>query len=519
MTPEPVDVRDLFAPLWRRKWLIAAVVLLGTAGAYLYESSRPDRYRAATTIFIQQSGPGALIGGPESPVDSDRSIQNQAQFLSSRDLAEAVKDRIAYRGDAHTLLEGLTVIPQKGSDFVGLEAEWRSPDGAARIANAFALEFISSRSREYREQVDDALKQARQELETLTVAGAATIDQRRDLRATIRRLEIARGLPAVGVRQLDPANPPAERSAPHPLRAAVFGFGLALIIALGLAFALERIDRRLKLRDIEHAFDAPLLATFPETKVPTPAVNGAIAFAPALREPSRMLRTAIAIAGVDTPLRKVLITSALPSEGKSTTVRNLALAFAESGRSVAVVDADLRKSELSQTLAHGAEYGLVDVLVGQVDVEQALIPVGAGPPAVESAEDAADGGPVAVAELSPTRLDLLAGGDTPADPPSVLGSARMRDLLDEVADMHDVVLIDSAPLLPVSDTLPLLSAVDAVIVVARIGETTRDAANRCATAIGRVPSARLLGVVANGVSDDDAGIAGYGYGYGYGYGS
>ena len=113
-------------------------------------------------------------------------------------------------------------------------------------------------------------------------------------------------------------------------------------------------------------------------------------------------------------------------------------------------------------------------------------------------------------------MTLLLRGARPANPPAVLASDRLRDVLDELRDAHDVVLIDSAPLLAVTDTVSLLRYADAAIFVSRLGVTTRETAKRLNEVLARVPDVHLLGVVANDLSRLDA--AGYGYGYGYGYG-
>jgi Mrp family chromosome partitioning ATPase len=213
----------------------------------------------------------------------------------------------------------------------------------------------------------------------------------------------------------------------------------------------------------------------------------------------------------------------MPGEGKSTVVRNLALAFRESGKSVAIVDLDLRHPALAPLFGVRPGAGMTDVLRQGAELDAAAIEIGVALPEfeallpqVERVATAPDGGGTNGSNGSRAfgmQVTLLLSGGRTTNPPAVLASERLIEVLDELRDQHDIVLIDSAPILAVTDTVPLLRYADAALFVGRLDVTTRDTAKRLMEFLSRVPDFNLLGIVANDLSRQDAGAYGYGYGY------
>jgi Mrp family chromosome partitioning ATPase len=237
-----------------------------------------------------------------------------------------------------------------------------------------------------------------------------------------------------------------------------------------------------------------------------------------LREPVRSLRTNLQLASLDRPLHTLLVTSAVAAEGKSTVVRNIALAYQEAGLRVAVVEADLRRPVLADFFKIRARPGLTDVLAGESEIGEALQGVSGS---VALAQTVGEKVQSAVHTNGTSRqlkaagsLTVLTSGPKPPNPPSVLAAARVRSLFDEIAQDYDIVLIDSAPLLAVSDAVPLLTQVDGVVLVGRLGSSRRETARRVMELLRRIPDANVLGIVANGMDKSEL-AAGYGYGYGY----
>jgi capsular exopolysaccharide synthesis family protein len=216
----------------------------------------------------------------------------------------------------------------------------------------------------------------------------------------------------------------------------------------------------------------------------------------------RMLRVGVDLQSLETPIKILLVTSAISEEGKSTIARNLALVYREAGIDVALIDADLRRQSLSHAFAPAtASPGLTGILLGEASPAEAKVAAQVVLPG--------DGR----RRTTPDRDELafLPGGGPAANPPAILGSPRMGSVLRELAAQHQMLIIDSPPLLPVSDTLPLLSLVDAVVMVGRVKCTRRDAIRRVRSVLAGMGNIPVLGLVTNDIPESSRS---YLYGYG-----
>lgn len=218
-----------------------------------------------------------------------------------------------------------------------------------------------------------------------------------------------------------------------------------------------------------------------------------------IAESYRRLRTNIQYAQHEYPIRRILVTSANPSEGKSTTVSNLAITFAQTGKKTILIDTDLRKPNLHNEFKTEKMPGLTEVLYSGAPFE------------------------TAVRETSLDNLDLLVCGSIPPNPSETLGSSRMKNLVEELMARYDIILFDSPPVLAVTDSVVLTTLADGVVVVTSAGNTRLEAFERTMEILHGV-NARVLGVVLNNF--DFKRIYGglmnykeYAYGYGYAYGS
>ncbi|MDX6689263.1 MAG: tyrosine-protein kinase [Solirubrobacteraceae bacterium] len=517
-TQQPeVNARDFLAPLIRRRWLVLGFVVFVTVCTYAYYAHQPKVYEASTKILVAATGNPLDAAAAEL---SDRTISDQAGLLKSREVATAVARRLGRPGEAAALAGSISTAAAPGSDFVTIVARRPKAADAARVANAFAQAFVRLRSDAARLRVTKAISATRAQLNTLphSVTNAA---ERASLADSIRQLQLTLSASSGSASQVDPAVPPSAQAGPHTLRNAGFAFVLSLIGAAALAFALEAFDRRpRRLDELSPLYGMPILAALPHVNAPVPTDEGEAAVAPEFKEPLRQLRTNIQLAALDQPFKSFLITSAVAGEGKSTIVRNLALVLREGGLSVVVVDADLRRPTLPRLFDQRPEPGLTDVLTGGASLDEALLKVPVkvrGLAALarmgEASSSSAKRVSSTIATSEAESISLLPPGPPPADPQAVLAAERTRLLLEGLAADYDILLIDSPPLLHVTDALTLASYADAVVVVARLGQVTRDNARRVADMLGRVVDAHPVGVVVN-----NAPIAeGLGYGYGPGY--
>jgi capsular exopolysaccharide synthesis family protein len=280
----------------------------------------------------------------------------------------------------------------------------------------------------------------------------------------------------VQLRTLDSAVTPTTPSSPNVKLAVALGVLVGL--ALGIAYALVRaaVDRRLRTADaIEREFDIAVLGT-----IPFDADIAKRGVARAERdfhtsEGVRQLRTNLQFMDVDNPPRIIVITSSLPGDGKSTVSIKLAEAIAESGQKVILVDADLRRPSLAEYLGLIPGVGLTDVLVGRAKLDDVLQSYG------------------------PTdRFFVLGAGAVPPNPSELLGSGTMRNML-EGMDPGAIILVDTPPLVPVTDAAILTARTDGALIVVRAGKTTIDLLDKSLQNLERVKG-RALGVILDGVS-------------------
>ncbi len=515
-------ISDYVRPLASRWWLVLVAVVVATVGVYAYYAHKPDVYTASTEVYYQD--PGDPVTGTPSAPQTDRTVEDEATLLYSRGSAAAVARQIGWTGTTEALLKTVSISSKEGEDFILVTAQAGSAREAAAIANAFGATMVNQLVVGVNDRLTQALALTRTQLAAIP-AGVNSVAQRAELEDQVNQLVLALKVPPLISRQVNPALAPASPTSPKPSRDALFAFLLSLIGSISLAYGLERFDRRLKNpEEMERAYNRPLLAVLPHVNEPSPLRDGVATLGHAFREPFRALRTNLELESLDAAPRTIVVSSAMPGEGKSTVVRNLALAFRETGKSVVVVDLDLRHPSMAGMFSQPKGAGVTEVLRHDADLDDTIIPIGVeldlmAEFLLAEAQGTVHNGRNGVGRRNghgpQAEIGLLRAGARPANPAVVLASARLVEVLEALKRKYEIVLIDSAPVLAVSDTIPLMRYADASLFVGRLEVTTRDTAKRLIEFLGRVPNLNLLGIVANDLSRLDAG----GYGYGYGYGS
>jgi polysaccharide biosynthesis transport protein len=298
-------------------------------------------------------------------------------------------------------------------------------------------------------------------------------------------------------RVIDPAILPARPHLPNKRRALMFAAFFGALGGIGLALVRNHLDASIKTGDdLEQISGKPVFASVPEAgrRLLGGSVAKMVEDKPrsAFSEGIRTIRTGVLLSDLDKNKRRILVTSALPQEGKSSVATNLALAFAQMEK-VLLVDCDLRKPNLAKYMGlKGSPVGISDMLRGDVDRKN-----------------------LAVHQVAP-NVDLLPVGKHLPSPGQVLTSDRFRQLLDEVSEGYDRVIIDSAPCNPVSDTLLLASHVDGVVFVVRYDSTNIKVVQTVLKKIAKSQTP-VLGMVLNRVDHKRAMQSGDSYYYGDGY--
>jgi Mrp family chromosome partitioning ATPase/capsular polysaccharide biosynthesis protein len=508
------DLRSYLAPVWRRRWLVLALVVAVTAGTYLFYDSKPRVYATATDVLVGGDTDELIMGSPV--YTTSRNLQNQVRLAQTTAVAAQVGKNLGFRGDPRLLLGAVQVQASEDADILVFSSSAASPETAAALANGFAKAFIEVRAKERREDAQKALAKAERQLSGLIASGQNPHGAvARSLRDRIRRLKTALTLPAGSARQIDPAPVPGAAISPKPKQNAIFAFVLSLMFGILAAFGLERVDRRIRnLDDVDRAFNMEILGVVPHSRDVTPAVDGRAALPETHREMFRTIRMSLGLASPHRPLRKLVVTSAVPLEGKSSFVRNLALVYREAGMRVAVIEADLRRPTLARLFNVQTDVGVTEAITRSTDPVEAMqtVDTAVEPGAVVTAlrtpthtanghGDYNNGNGNGNGHVSPGGLELIASGARPANPPELLAAQQFKAFIDHLAANHDIVIIDTPPLLAVSDAVPLIEDADGTVLVTRIGRSTYSEARRVSDLLARIPGARVLGVIANDASD------------------
>jgi succinoglycan biosynthesis transport protein ExoP len=480
---EGPDVREYLRLVRRRGWILIACVILIPLGIYLYTAQRPKVFTASTILQVQSSVDPAAVTSP-TLAQGSANVQAIAQFVSTT----AVSDEAArlLHLPKGSLNGAGSATADQDTGFITITASGSTAQRATSVANAFAGALNATRQKQGVQRVDAAIASVQKDLAKAPRSDAAT---RAQLSQQLRSLQTLKQAQSQNVSVIQPANGAAQ-IAPHPKRNATVGILLAILIGFGLILLTERIDRKLrKPEDLEKLTGMPFLGTIPHEAFPGEDTNAEVL------EAFQTLRNTLTYFNADDQLSSLMVTSALKGEGKTTVAANLAVAYAMFGKRVILVDTDLRKPDLAGRLGIEESPGLSDILAGNANAASALR---------EFPGDLGHG------------LRLLPAGAIPPNPSALLGSLRMASLLDELGQDADIVILDSAPLLMVSDAFPLLDKVGGILALARLDQTPRDAVRRMAQ-IAVSAGGQVLGFVATDAKR--ALLGGYGYGYGYGYGA
>ena len=517
----PTTLAEYQAILRRRKWIVIALPVIAAVTAYALSTMQSPLYRANATVRIDSNNIAlSLLGFSSNPVgDPTRFITLQANVARDRELAERVAQRSGIPGmTADRFLGHSDAASQQDADILDLSATYPTAAGATRLANTYASELKIYNTKRQRAKINSTIAAIERTLKPLRVAGATKDEAYLSLSEWKGQLQALRETLAANTSAQGPEG--ASKVRPRPKRNGILGGLLGLVLGVGLAFLAEALDKRVRTeKEIEDTLGVPLLGRIPRPARPLRRANRLLMLA----EPTsvhaqtfRRLRTSLEFVNFEQGARRILVTSALPREGKSTTAANLAVALARAGRRVAIADLDLRRPFLHSFFSTGSDHGFTDVVVSRSKLERAIRSIALPGSSHTSAAPSMNGGsPGANRAGANGRADVesvlhvLPAGTIPPAADEFLESERVSTVLEDLSAQFDVVLLDAPPLLAVGDVMSLSTKVDAIVVVTRLGihrrqleELARQLHN-C-----RAP---ILGFVLTGVSHGDS----YSYGYGY----
>jgi len=520
----PTSLGDYLAILRRRLWIIVIPLVLAPTLAIILSSAQKPVYEASAKIWIKRADIAAAVAGVNDPtlqVDPVRFLQTQASVARDPEVARRAVAAAGVSGiSADALLGSSSVTPESDADVLDVKVRSGKPELAARLANAYSYQFTKYRTELDTGRVNDALKNVRAQTNSLRARGVS-IDSPAygTLLESRTRLETLGKLLADNTQVLQPAKG-ATKIRPKPAQKGIIGALLGGVLGLGLAFLGEALDRRVRSEEeIGSILGLPLLGRVPKPARRLRKANELVMLAEPrsiAAEPVRALRTSIDFVNLERNARTIMVTSSVQREGKSTTIANLAVAFARAGRRVVLVDLDLRRPFVNRFFGFRPVPGITDVVLGRLSASEAIraVPVptpvsagNSGPHGVDTTRRSSNGhGQVE------GFLHVLPAGTIPPDPGEVIEGEAIGGVLESLRAQFDIVLIDTPPLLVVGDALALSAKVDAMFLITRLKLVHRGMLHELARLLEACPADKLGYVVASAELSEA-----YGYAYGYGY--
>jgi non-specific protein-tyrosine kinase len=510
------DLRRYLALLWHWAWLLIIVTLVFAGLTYYFSQRTIPVYQAATSVLINEA-PATRVTDYSAIVASERLAQTYSQLITKQPVLEGVAERLGLKMPISELKRAIQVQPVRDTTLIEVRVEDIYPQRAADIANALVAEFSkrnqelqSSRYAASKQSLQSQLAQMDEQIQANNDALAALDDvpenkSERDrleanqtqysqtyayLLQSFEQVRLAEAQSTSNVIQAEPAVPPIRPIRPRTLTNTALAAIVGLMLAVGGVFLIEALDDTLRSpEDVTREFGLPVLGLIASHGKDDRPITARQPRSP-VAEAFRSLRTNIQFASVDQPLHSLLITSTSPEEGKSTVAANLSVTLAQSGRRVTLVDADLRRPKVHKVMGLNNQPGISSLFMQpQVVLNGAL------------------------QETEIEGLTALTSGNLPPNPAELLGSEKMMEIIQNVRKCSDIVVLDSPPVLVVTDAVVLAPRVDGVILVVKPGTTKRLACKQAVEQLQRV-GANILGVVLN---DVDVKRSSYRYAYYKGY--
>lgn len=452
-----MDLRDFIRVLRRHLVVIVAAVVIGLCSGAVVGLTTPQRYEASTQLLVNvdTGSDSTAVELTQGGSYAQQVVGSYSSVLTSSLVLQPVIDDLGLEATPETLARSVSTSVAPNGVIITATVSHPNPGQAARIANAIGDSFAT--------MITDRLERREQN--------------------TSYQIRIV---------PVQPATVPTQPAAPNLPLSTALGAILGLGAGIGIALLREVLDRRIRtLTDVEKAVTAPVLGgvAFDPKASARPLIVANAPLDPRA-EAFRSLRTNLRFLFPPHETGVFVVTSAGPSEGKSTTAANLAIALGEAGYRVALVDADLRKPRVAPLFGIEGAIGLTDVLIGRVAVSDVMQRWGRG------------------------TFFVLPSGTIPPNPAELLGSDAMITLVDDLKAAFDVVIIDAPPVLPVTDAAVLSRLTTGVLLVAAAEATTTDNLTAAAARI-EAAEGRVLGTVVTMLPIRGADKTAYGtYGYG-----
>jgi len=483
--------------LRRRKWWVGLAAALGLAASLAFSLTAHKQYSATAQLLVQPSVNASGLNVVQEPV-TQTEVETELQLVTSAPVQQAVRNRLHSTPAVSASEVGQTNV-------MAITAVSGTPSQAALVANLYANAFVQYQQSVASHSLATAEAQLSSQIssigkqvsslrdKTTSPEATALLNQEAVLKEQLAQMQVSGSVDTGAVALVTPAQAPLSPSSPKPADDALLGLVAGLVLGLAAAFLRDSLDDRLTSKEAaEQAGGAPVLAmtpAVPSWRRQSPMVVAVTEPNSPAAESYRSLRTSLQFARQERQLSSLLVTSPGVGDGKTSTLANLGVVFAQAGERVLLVSCDLRRPRIGAFFGLGEQVGLTSVLLDEQTLEEAILPV----PGID-------------------RLSLLPAGPVPPNPAELLGSPRARDIFIRLRDQYDLVLIDSPPVLPVTDAAILSRYADATVMLAAAGKTRRADLHRAVEKLGQ-GGTTILGTVLNKTTRQTGQYYGYSYTY------
>lgn len=437
---------------WRMVPVLTLIVVALAAGVTYV---MPKTYESQLQFFVSTVDTSDNSQLAQGSNFLQQRVKSYSQLLTAPVVLEPVVKKLGLNTSAGDLADRVTANIPPDTVLIGVTVNSDSPGEAQKIAAAIGAQFPKT--------IED--------LEKVSSHGGSPV------KVTLTK---------------SPTFEPSPVS-PRPVQNLAIGLVLGLLLSLAMVLLRHLLDTKVRTKDdVENLVDGvAVIGSIPfdaeATARPLLVESGPLS---TRSESFRVLRTNLAFVGTAERARTIVVTSTLPGEGKTTTAANLGVVLAESGASVCLIEADLRRPRLLEYFGLEGAVGLTDLLIGRVDLADILQPYGKH------------------------QLALLGAGQIPPNPSELLGSPAMQKCLQELAEKFDYILLDAPPMLPVTDSAVLSTIADGAVMVVGSGIVTRDQLTTAVDGLEQVKS-RILGIILNRIPRNATETRYYDYKYQY----
>ncbi len=431
-----MELKDYFRVIRKRWQIIVAVMLVVLAGSALATTLSPKVYEAQTRLFVSTSGgsnSNDLLSGSNF---TQQRVKSYADVITTPNVLDPVISSLGINTTAAKLGDQITATVPLDTVIIEVAVTNTSPRLAAQIADAVGRQFIKTVANL------ESVTKGQSSPVKVTVVSAPTV--------------------------------PTAPISPKPTRNLALGVVLGLLLGLGLALLRDLLDTTIKIeKDCAEVTDAPVIGgiAFDPDAPKNPLIVQADPHSPRA-EAFRTLRTNLQFVDAANHPRSIVFTSSVAGEGKTTTTANLAITMAAGGARVCVMEGDLRRPRLLEYMGMDGSLGLTNVLIGQAELGDVL------------------------QQFADSSVYVIGAGSVPPNPSELLGSSAMIETLRELESRFDVVIIDTPPLLPVTDAAVLSTIAGGTVVVVGVGRVDRDHLAKSLQTLEAVKG-RVLGLVLN----------------------